>query len=99
MGKASQAKKAARLARESGQPENRSARRLGFPLAVAAAVVIGVVVVVLARRPASQPKANLQLPAESTTVPADAASATTAPSADSVPTSVVVSSTTVSVAP
>jgi hypothetical protein len=98
MGKASQAKKAARLARESGQPENRSARRLGFPLAVAAAVVIGVVVV-LARRPASQPKANLQLPAESTTVPADAASATTAPSADSVPTSVVVSSTTVSVAP
>ena len=59
MGKASQAKKAARLARESGQVEQRPKRRLAFPLAVAAAVVIGVLMVVIARQPASTPKLNI----------------------------------------
>ena len=59
MGKASQAKKAARLARESGQVEQRPKRRLAFPLAVAAAVVIGVLVVVIARQPAATPKLTI----------------------------------------
>jgi hypothetical protein len=59
MGKASQAKKAARLARESGQVEQRPKRRLAFPLAVAAAVIIGVLMVVIARQPASTPKLNI----------------------------------------
>lgn len=84
------------MARESGQQQDRPARRLGFPLAVAAAVVIGVIVVVLARQPASQPKANLELPAELSTVPVDS-STTIAGASDSVPTTVVDSSTTVPV--
>lgn len=74
MGKASQAKKAARLARESGQVEQRPKRRLAFPLAVAAAVVIGVIVVVIARMPADVPK----LTVDPTTVTDD-------PSASTVP--------------
>ena len=59
MGKASQAKKTARLARESGQVESHPKRKLAFPLAVAAAVVIGIVLVVIARMPADTPNLNI----------------------------------------
>ncbi|HBU02108.1 MAG TPA: hypothetical protein DEB20_06140, partial [Acidimicrobiaceae bacterium] len=59
MGKASQAKKTARLAREGGQVEQRPKRKLAFPLAVAAAVVIGTVLVVIARMPADTPNLNI----------------------------------------
>jgi hypothetical protein len=59
MGKASQAKKTARLARESGQVEPRAKRKLAFPLAVAAAVAIGTVLVVIARMPEDTPNLNI----------------------------------------
>ena len=59
MGKASQAKKAARLARESGQVEHRPKRRLAFPLTIAAAVIVGIIIVVIARQPASSPKLTI----------------------------------------
>lgn len=89
MGKASQAKKAARLARESGQVEARPRRRLGFPLAVAVAIVVGVIVVVLARQPKSTPKLTI----DPTTVGADPTAPADVPvsgagGADPVPTTV-----------
>lgn len=59
MGKASQAKKAARLARESGQVEQKQKRRLAFPLAIAAAILVGILVVAIARQPESAPKLNI----------------------------------------
>jgi hypothetical protein len=48
MGKASSAKKVARAARAGGAQKTNS-RRLGFPLAIAAIVVVGVLVIVFAR--------------------------------------------------
>jgi len=74
MGKASGAKKAARLARERGQVEERPKRRLAFPLAVTGAIVVGVILVVLARQPASTP----ELTVDPTTVTVDP----TSPSSD-----------------
>ncbi|CAB4334092.1 MAG: hypothetical protein F2947_00955 [Actinobacteria bacterium] len=81
MGKASQAKKAARLARESGQVEQRPKRRLAFPLTIAAAVIIGIVMVVIARQPASTP--NLTI--DPTTVTLDPNSITADTSATTIP--------------
>jgi len=95
MGKASQAKKAARLARESGQVEQRPKRRLGYPLAVAAAVLIGILMVVIARMPADTPKLTVDPttvtidPTVSTIDPTSAtggSSTTLASGTDSVPT-------------
>jgi len=77
MGKASQAKKTARLARESGQVESRPKRKLAFPLAVAAAVVIGIVLVVIARMPADTPNLNI----DPTTVTLDPTISTIDPAA------------------
>ena len=77
MGKASQAKKAARLARESGQVEQRPKRRLAFPLAVGVAVVIGILMVVIARKPADTPKLNI----DPTTVTLDPTISTIDPAA------------------
>ena len=92
MGKASQAKKAARLARESGQIEERPKRRLAFPLAVAGAIVVGVILVVIARQPASTPQLNFDPTAVSVdpTVPTADPTATTiaAGATDSTPTTV-----------
>lgn len=62
MGRASNAKKAARLARENGTVADRPKRKLGYPLAVVAAVVVGVIVVVLARQPAETPTPTLDVP-------------------------------------
>jgi hypothetical protein len=90
MGKASQAKKAARMARESGQVEQRPKRRLAFPLTIATAVVIGIIMVVIARQPASAP--NLTIDPTTVTVDPNSvagdSSATIVPSggADAVPT-------------
>lgn len=81
MGKASQAKKAARLARESGQVEQRPKRRLAFPLTIAAAVIIGIVMVVIARQPASTP--NLTI--DPTTVTLDPNSITAGTTATTIP--------------
>jgi hypothetical protein len=81
MGKASQAKKAARLARESGQVEQRPKRRLAFPLTIAAAVIIGIIMVVIARQPASTP--NLTI--DPTTVTLDPNSVTADTSAATIP--------------
>jgi hypothetical protein len=81
MGKASQAKKAARLARESGQVEQRPKRRLAFPLTIAAAVIIGIIMVVIARQPASTP--NLTI--DPTTVTLDPNSITADTSAATIP--------------
>ncbi|MEI7624196.1 MAG: hypothetical protein WCJ88_11615 [Actinomycetes bacterium] len=80
MGKASQAKKAARLARESGQVEERPKRRLAFPLAVAGAIVVGVILVVLARQPASTP----ELTVDPTTVTVDPTSPSSDPTATTI---------------
>ena len=81
MGKASQAKKAARLARESGQVEQRPKRRLAFPLTIAAAVIIGIIMVVIARQPAGTP--NLTI--DPTTVTLDPNSVTADTSAATIP--------------
>ena len=81
MGKASQAKKAARLARESGQFEQRPKRRLAFPLIVAAAMAIGIIVVVIARQPASTPKLTI----DPTTVTVDPNSITADSSVATIP--------------
>ncbi len=80
MGKASQAKKAARLARESGQVEERPKRHLAFPLAVAGAIVVGVILVVLARQPASTP----ELTVDPTTVTVDPTSPSSDPTATTI---------------
>ncbi len=80
MGKASQAKKAARLARESGQVEERPKRHLAFPLAVAGAIVVGVILVVLARQPASTPELNV----DPTTVTVDPTSPSSDPTATTI---------------
>jgi len=77
MGKASQAKKTARQARESGQVEPRPKRKLAFPLAVAAALVIGIVLVVIARMPADTPNLNI----DPTTVTLDPTISTIDPAA------------------
>lgn len=82
MGRAAQAKKAKRIARERGEEPGRSKRRLGYPLIVAAAVLLGVLVVWYARRPADTPSANLVTPEVQTTD-----STITAASSTSVPTS------------
>jgi hypothetical protein len=81
MGKASQAKKAARMARESGQVEQRPKRRLAFPLTVAAAVIVGIVMVVIARQPASTPKLTI----DPTTVTVDPNSNTVDSSVATIP--------------
>jgi len=81
MGKASQAKKAARMDRESGKVEQRPKRRLAFPLTIAAAVIIGIVVVVIARQPASTPKLTI----DPTTVTVDPNSITTDSSVTTAP--------------
>ncbi len=77
MGKASQAKKTARLARESGQAEPRPKRKLAFPLSVAAAVIIGIVLVVIARMPEDTPNLNI----DPTTVTLDPTVSTIDPAA------------------
>jgi len=78
MGKASQAKKAARLAREGGHTEQRPKRRLAFPIAVAAAIVVGVIVVAIARQPKSAPKITIDPTSATTTaVPATDSTVTT----------------------
>lgn len=66
MGKASQAKKSAREARESGIVPPRPRRRWGYPAIVTVAVVLGVLAVWYARRPESQPTSNLVTPAVET---------------------------------
>lgn len=81
MGKASQVKKAARLDRESGRVEERPKRRLAFPLTIAAAVIIGVLVVVIARQPASTPKLTI----DPTTVTVDPNSITVDSSVATIP--------------
>lgn len=85
MGKASQAKKAAREARASGTVPARPRRRLGFPALVAAVVVVGALAIWWARRP------ETQSPADVVTPPIELPSTTTAPSggtADTTPTTV-----------
>jgi len=69
------------LARESGQVEQRPKRRLAFPLTIAAAVIIGIVMVVIARQPASTP--NLTI--DPTTVTLDPNSITADTSATTIP--------------
>jgi hypothetical protein len=49
MGKASSAKKVARAERAGGSTRAQSARKLGFPIAIAAIVIVGVGLVVFAR--------------------------------------------------
>lgn len=95
MGKASQAKKAARLARESGQVEQKPKRRLAFPLAVAAAVVVGVLVIVIARQPADTPNLTIDpttLTTDSTVVPGESTTSSVVPT-DSTATSSAVPTT------
>ena len=67
MGRASNAKRVAREARASGTVEPRPKRRLAYPLGVLAAVVIGVIVVVIARQPAETKAPVLDIPAASVT--------------------------------
>lgn len=67
MGRASNAKRTAREQRESGVVEPRPKRRLAYPLGVLAAVVIGVIVVVIARQPAETKAPVIDIPAASTT--------------------------------
>ena len=88
MGKASQAKKAAREARESGGGPQRPKRRLGYPLLIMAVVVLGVAAVWWARRPADTPSANLVTPEVQTVDPT--ASSTTVVAADAVPSSTTI---------
>jgi hypothetical protein len=76
MGKASQAKKAARLARESGEVEQKRKRRLAFPLAVVGAILVGIIVVAIARQPESAPKLEID---PTTVTSAPSASAETTP--------------------
>jgi hypothetical protein len=76
MGKASQAKKAARLARESGQVEQKQKRRLAFPLAIAAAILVGILAVAIARQPESAPKLDID-PTTVTSDPAAGSESTT----------------------
>lgn len=49
MGKASSSKKVARAAKAGGSSRSSTGRKLGFPLAIAAIVVVGVLLVVFAR--------------------------------------------------
>jgi len=67
--------------RESGKVEQRPKRRLAFPLTIAAAVIIGIVVVVIARQPASTPKLTI----DPTTVTVDPNSITTDSSVTTAP--------------
>lgn len=87
------------MARESGQVPARSKRRIAFPLGIAAIVVIGVLVVFLARRPASQPKVSLDTPADINVTPSTETSTTIAGSTDAVPTTLPDTPTTVAVTP
>lgn len=76
MGRASNAKKAAREAREKGTVPDRPKRRWAYPSIVAIAVVLGVLAVWFARRPADTPSSNIVTPAAQTT-DASVADATT----------------------
>ncbi len=69
------------MARESGQVEQRPKRRLAFPLTVAAAVIVGIVMVVIARQPASTPKLTI----DPTTVTVDPNSNTVDSSVATIP--------------
>ena len=86
MGKASQAKKVAREARESGRVEARPKRKLAYPIVITLAVVLGILAVWYARRPADTPTANLVTP-EVQTVDGSAAATSTSMvgGADAVP--------------
>jgi hypothetical protein len=67
--------------RESGKVEERPKRRLAFPLTIAAAVIIGILVVVIARQPASTPKLTI----DPTTVTVDPNSVTVDSSVATIP--------------
>ena len=69
------------MARESGQVEQRPKRRLAFPLTIAAAVIVGIVMVVIARQPASTPKLTI----DPTTVTVDPNSNTVDSSVATIP--------------
>ncbi len=69
------------MARESGQVEQRPKRRLAFPLTIAAAVIVGIVMVVIARQPASTPKLTI----DPTTVTVDPNSITVDSSVATIP--------------
>jgi hypothetical protein len=58
MGKASSSKKVARAARAGGRTTSGPRRRLGYPLGIAAIIVVGVLVVVFARGENSQAAAE-----------------------------------------
>ncbi len=95
MGKASQAKKAAREARESGRLPEKPKRKLGYPLIVAAAVVVGAVAVWFASRPADEPTANItppeiQTPGSSVVTPDPTATTIVVGGTDPVPSSTTV---------
>ena len=83
MGKASQAKKAAREARERGEVPARPKRNLRYPAIVAVAVVLGVLIVWYARRPADQPTPTIVAPEVQTTDSTVTASTVVGPAASS----------------
>lgn len=88
MGRASRAKQEARRARAAGATA-KPRRRLGYPLAVLAVVVLGVAVVWFARKPATSPAAP------PLTIPADVTDSTLVPGASTDVTVPDTSSTTV----
>lgn len=73
MGKASQAKKAAREARERGETAPRRRRRPGFAALLALVVVLGAVVIWWARRPETPSTPELVVPPTEVTDPNGAA--------------------------
>ena len=79
------------MARESGQVEQKQKRRLAFPIAIAAAILVGILVVAIARQPGSAPKLDID-PTTVTSDPAAGSESTTtavASESDSASTSVV----------
>lgn len=90
MGKASQAKKVAREARERGEVPARPKRRLGYPIVLAVAVLLGVFAVWYAARPADTPTSKIVTPEVQTTDSSVVDPTATTVAADAVPTSTTV---------